>query len=296
MARHPSTITDNAQDPDRYLAFLETVVVRQARLIAQWMLVGFIHGVMNTDNMTISGETIDFGPCAFMDAYDPATVFSSIDTGGRYAYGNQPQIGQWNLARLAETLLPLIDIDQDRSIEKAMAVLQRYPDIFQKAWASGMRAKLGLQSTTQDPAADTALFNDLLALMHTEQVDYTSVFRRLADSLRTSGSTAPSSELRLLFLGSAVFDEWFARWIDALVMNDVDLAHVPTAMDAVNPIYIARNHVVEAALAAAMNGDIAPTLRLVERLRQPFTEMSGFEDLVGPAPAEFAGYRTFCGT
>jgi uncharacterized protein YdiU (UPF0061 family) len=264
------------------------------------MLVGFIHGVMNTDNMTVSGETIDFGPCAFMDAYDPATVFSSIDTGGRYAYGNQPQIGQWNLARLAETLLPLIDEDQDTSIEKAMAVLQRYPDIFQEAWASGMRSKLGLPSETNhrapDTAADSELFNDLLALMHTESVDYTSFFRRLADSVRTSGPSAPSSELRLLFLGSDVFDEWFARWIRALEINDVDLGSVPTSMDAVNPVYIARNHVVEAALTAAMDGDVTATLRLVERLRQPFTDVTGFEDLAGPAPAEFAGYRTFCGT
>jgi len=296
MARHRSPITESVDSADRYLAFLESVVVRQAQLIAQWMLVGFIHGVMNTDNMTISGETIDFGPCAFMDAYDPATVFSSIDTGGRYAYGNQPQIGQWNLARLAETLLPLIDQDQDRSIEKAMTVLQRYPNIFQEAWTSGMRSKLGLPATTNDPAADAALFDDLLALMHAEKVDYTSFFRRLSDSLRTSAPASPSSELRLLFLGSSAFDEWFARWIRALETNGVDLVHVSTAMDAVNPVYIARNHVVEAALSAAMEGDTTPTLRLVERLRQPFTEVAGFEDLAGPAPAEFAGYRTFCGT
>jgi uncharacterized protein YdiU (UPF0061 family) len=300
MARHPSPITESVDGPDRYLAFLESIVVRQAHLIARWMLVGFIHGVMNTDNMTVSGETIDFGPCAFMDAYDPATVFSSIDTGGRYAYGNQPQIGQWNLARLAETLLPLIDEDQETSIEKAMAVLQRYPDVFQEAWASGMRSKLGLPSAAHDQAVDTAadteLFNDLLALMHAETVDYTSFFRRLADSVRTSGPSAPSSELRLLFLGSAAFDEWFARWIRALEANGVDLADVPTAMDDVNPVYIARNHVVEAALTSAMDGDVTATLRLVERLRQPFTEVAGFEDLAGPAPAEFAGYRTFCGT
>ena len=296
MARHPSPITEGVDEPDRYLAFLESIVVRQAHLIAQWMLVGFIHGVMNTDNMTVSGETIDFGPCAFMDAYDPATVFSSIDTGGRYAYGNQPQIGQWNLARLAETLLPLIDDDQEKSIEKAMAVLQRFPDIFQEAWASGMRSKLGFPSTTKDSAADAALFNDLLALMHAETVDYTSFFRRLAETVRTSGPSAPSSELRLLFLGSAAFDEWFARWIGALEMNGVDLEHVPTSMDSVNPMYIARNHVVEQALSAAMNGDVNPTLRLVDRLRQPYVEVAGFEDLAGPAPAEFAGYRTFCGT
>jgi len=296
MARHPSPITESADDPDRYLAFLESIVVRQAHLIARWMLIGFVHGVMNTDNMTISGETIDFGPCAFMDAYDPATVFSSIDTGGRYAYGNQPQIGQWNLARLAETLLPLIDADQDRSIERAMSVLQRYPDIFQEAWSSGMRSKLGLHATTNDPVADATLFNDLLALMHAETVDYTSFFRRLADSLRTSGPSGPSSELRLLFLGSAAFDEWFTRWVRALETNGVDPTHVPTVMDAVNPVYVARNHVVEAALTAAMNGDITPTLRLVERLRQPFSEVIGHEDLAGPAPAEFAGYRTFCGT
>ncbi len=296
IARHPSPITDGASDPDRYLAFLQTVVERQAHLIAQWMLVGFIHGVMNTDNVTISGETIDFGPCAFMDAYDPETVFSSIDTGGRYAYGNQPQIGQWNLARLAETLLPLIDEDQDRSIEKAMNVLQRYPDMFQELWAEGMRAKLGLPKSTVDPERDSALFNDLLALMHSEHVDYTSLFRNLARSLRTSGHSAPSTHLHLQILGAHTFDAWFDQWMTLLQDNGVDLAGVPDAMDAVNPVYIARNHSVEKALAAATNGDMSPTMRLVECLRQPFTEVPGHDDLIGPAPAEFAGYRTFCGT
>ncbi len=294
--RHPSPITDSADVADRYLAFLQVVVERQANLIAQWMLVGFIHGVMNTDNMTVSGETIDFGPCAFMDVYDPATVFSSIDTAGRYAYGNQPQIGQWNLARLAETLLPLIDSDQDRSIEKAMAVLQTYPNVFQQAWSSGMRTKLGLPSTTVDPESDGVLFDNLLALMHDGRVDYTSFFRTLAQSLRNSGSTQPSVELQSMFAQSTAFVSWFGQWIDSLVKNAVDLVSVPSAMDSVNPVYIARNHTVEAALAAATDGDIGPTERLVERLRRPFVEVPGFDDLIFPAPMEFAGYRTFCGT
>lgn len=296
IARHPSPITDGTKDPDRHVAFLESVVERQARLIAQWMLVGFIHGVMNTDNMTVSGETIDFGPCAFMDAYDPATVFSSIDTGGRYAYGNQPQIGQWNLARLAETLLPLIDEDQDRSVDKAMTVLQKYPDIFQSAWESGMRTKLGLPDQTIAHEADTALINGWLALLHEASADYTSAFRLLARSLRTTGSAEPSGELRSMFDDSRAFTSWFTQWITSLERHRVDIGDAASTMDRVNPIYIPRNHVVEAALAAATEGDIAATMRLVERVRRPFDEFPGFDDLTGPAPAEFAGYRTFCGT
>ena len=299
--RHPSPLTDVASREDRYLSLLEVVVERQARLIAQWMLVGFIHGVMNTDNMTISGETIDFGPCAFMDAYDPSTVFSSIDTGGRYAYGNQPQIGQWNLARLAETLLPLIDADQDRSVEKAMAVLERYPDVFRSAWSSGMRSKLGLSESKVGPDLDEALFDDLLALMHGERVDYTTVFRELSRSLRSENPDSPSPQLVESFSGNPAFTSWYDRWISMLTTQRAislreALASTADAMDVVNPIYIPRNHVVEAALAEATNGDMQSTLRLVDRLRDPFTEVPGFDDLTGPAPAEFTGYRTFCGT
>lgn len=299
--RHPSPITEAADHESRYLALLEVVVERQAHLIAQWMLVGFIHGVMNTDNMTISGETIDFGPCAFMDVYDPSTVFSSIDTGGRYAYGNQPQIGQWNLARLAETLLPLIDTDQDRSVEKAMAVLERYPDIFKSAWTSGMRSKLGLSEATMDQVLEEALFDDLLSLMHSEKVDYNTVFRALSHSLRSANPSTPSPQLSGAFSENPAFTSWYARWISALTTRESaslrdGLSSAADAMDVANPIYIPRNHVVEAALAAATNGDMHPTLRLVGRLREPFTEVPGFEDLTGPAPAEFTGYRTFCGT
>ncbi len=296
IARHPSPGVADADDDERYLAFLTSIVERQSTLIAQWMLVGFIHGVMNTDNMTISGETIDFGPCAFMDAYDPATVFSSIDTGGRYAYGNQPQIGQWNLARLAETLLPLIDVDPDRSIDKAMNVLQRYPDIFQHTWASGMRRKLGLPIETIDPQADASLFTTVLELLHTSRVDYTSFFRQLSSSLRTHGSRGPSPELTSNFDDQALFGQWYTHWIGLLTTNQVDIAHVPDAMDAVNPLYIARNHLVEDALAAATDGDMVPTMQLVDRLRRPFSEVPGADDFTKPAPATFGTYRTFCGT
>lgn len=296
IERHPSSITSDADESDRYLALLETVVHRQARLIAQWVNVGFIHGVMNTDNMTISGETIDFGPCAFMDTYDPATVFSSIDTTGRYAYGNQPQIGQWNLARFAETLLPLIDCDKDRSVDKAMAILEKYPDVFRSTWAAGMSAKLGLVAESTVSGADTTMFDDLLSLMHENRLDYTSFFRFLSRSLRTHGREAVGIETADRFTEPSAFISWYGRWIDRIVAQGTDFISAADGMDRVNPVYIPRNHVVENVLAAAVEGDTGPTMRLVERLRQPFNEVEGFDDFLGPAPATFAGYRTFCGT
>ena len=271
-----------------YIALYESVLETQVSLIAQWMLVGFIHGVMNTDNMAISGETIDYGPCAFMDAFDPATVFSSIDHGGRYAYGNQPHIAQWNLARLAEALLPLIDDDQDTAVATAMAALQTFPDRFQRAWRAGMHAKLGL---TEADAVTGALIDDFLALLHEHEIDYTSSFRALSALLR--GDAGPA---QALFAAAAPFDAWMERWRAQLAGQGSDPQTTADAMDRVNPVYIPRNHHVEDALAAATTGDLEPFERLRDVLARPFDQRPGLESYAAPAPTSFGAYVTFCGT
>jgi uncharacterized protein YdiU (UPF0061 family) len=273
-----------AQNP--YLALFEAVVDVQAALVARWMHVGFIHGVMNTDNMTISGETIDYGPCAFMDAFDPATVFSSIDHGGRYAYGNQPYIAQWNLARLAETLLPLFRSDPEEAVTDASAVLQSFGDRYRTYWSRGMRAKLGL---ADERPGDDALIDDLLALLREQAVDYTSCFRAL--SRVALGDPAPA---RALFAEPAAFDAWAGRWRERIEASEPQA--VAEAMDRVNPVYIPRNHRVEDALAAATGGDLDPFRRLLDVVTRPFEERPGLEAYAAPAPASFAGYQTFCGT
>jgi uncharacterized protein YdiU (UPF0061 family) len=270
---HPEAA--EAENP--YLALYERVIETQASLVAQWMLVGFVHGVMNTDNMAISGETIDYGPCAFIDAFDPATVFSSIDHGGRYAYGNQPHIAAWNLARLAEALLPLIDDDQDAAVAAATRHLETFGERFHRHWSAGMRAKLGLADAGE---ISDALVTDLLNLLHEHRADYTSSFRALSASLR--GDPAP-----------AFLDAWMERWRAELAG---DPAEVAAAMDRVNPVYIPRNHVVEEALAAATAGDLAPFHRLLDVLARPFDERPGLEAYAEPAPAGCGPYRTFCGT
>ncbi len=249
-----------------YLALLHAVMRAQATLVAGWMSVGFIHGVMNTDNMTISGESIDYGPCAFMEAYDPATVFSSIDRGGRYAYRNQPMVAAWNLARFAETLLPLIDPDVDAAIAIATAALDTFKGSYQHAFQARMSAKLGIAQ--EDPE----LVDDLLALLEQQRADFTSFFRSL------SAGTAPDG-----------FGDWAQRW-QAL---GPDIA----AMDRVNPLYIPRNHLVEAALTAATAGDLDPVRALVAAVREPYTPRPGLQHYAEPAPEAFAScYRTFCGT
>ncbi|HYI35568.1 MAG TPA: YdiU family protein [Thermoleophilaceae bacterium] len=281
---HPGAL--EAENP--YLAFLEAVTEAQAGLVARWMLVGFIHGVMNTDNMAISGETIDYGPCAFMEAFDPATVFSSIDHGGRYAYGNQPPIAQWNLARLGETLLPLLDADTDAAIAAATAVLETFPDRFARHWSSGVLAKLGLAAHP----ADEALADDLLRLMQAQGVDYTSCFRALSPAAR--GQAGPA---RSLFAEAGAFDAWCERWRAELHSQTRDPARAAEEMERVNPAYIARNHKVEEALSAAEAGDLEPFERLVEVVARPFDERPGLEAYAEPAPESFgSGYRTFCGT
>jgi uncharacterized protein YdiU (UPF0061 family) len=274
---------------NRYLAFFEAVVEAQASLIARWMLVGFIHGVMNTDNMTISGETIDYGPCAFMDAFDPATVFSSIDHGGRYAYGNQPPIAQWNLARLAESLLPLLGDGEDAAVAAAGAVLESFPDRYHDAWCDGMRAKLALADGHRD---NSALIDDLLALMRAQRVDYSSCFRALSSWVR--GDAVPA---RALFREPLELDAWSERWLARVSAGGPDMAAVADAMDRVNPVYVPRNHLVEEALAAATAGDMEPFHRLVAVLAEPFERRAGLERYAEPATPSFdSTYQTFCGT
>jgi uncharacterized protein YdiU (UPF0061 family) len=285
ITRHYPQALD-AENP--YLAFFANVVDVQASLVARWMLVGFIHGVMNTDNMTISGESIDFGPCAFMDAYDPATVFSSIDHGGRYAYANQPQIAQWNLARLGETMLGLFDADMETSVAIATEVLQSFTDRYDRYGLEGMRAKVGLG----DPRlGDRELVGDLLALLRAHRVDFTQYFRALSSSLR--GDMAPA---RALFVEPSDFDAWAVRWRARLWSETRAPDAVAAAMDRVNPVYIPRNHLVEEALAAATDDDLGPFRRLLDVLAQPFDERPGLELYAEPAPSSFGPYRTFCGT
>jgi len=281
---HPHAV--EADNP--YLAFLEAVVDAQAALLARWMLVGFVHGVMNTDNMTISGETIDYGPCAFMEAFDPAAAFSSIDHGGRYAYGNQPGIALWNLARLAETLLPLLHVETETALAAATEVLQSFPGRYHAYWRRGMGAKLGLADGHEQ---DGALIDDLLALLHAHRVDFTLCFRALSSYLL--GDAAPA---RSLFAEPGAFDAWAERWKARLASRPAVPQATAQAMNRVNPAYIPRNHLVEETLAAATAGDLEPFQALLDVLSQPFHQRPGLEAFGAPAPSTFGPYRTFCGT
>ncbi|MGM9426068.1 protein adenylyltransferase SelO [Hydrogenophaga sp. MI9] len=297
IERHDRDLLGITERGDRYLALLDAVAARQAKLIALWMSVGFIHGVMNTDNMTISGETIDYGPCAFLEAYDPETVFSSIDSQGRYAFGNQPGIAQWNLARLAEALLPLIDEDSERAVVKATEVLERFPDRFSQHWLNLHRAKLGLRAGGADGAdgeADRALANDLLRLMHEHRVDFTLGFRRLSAVLR-----GRPDELRALWGDdTAALGDWLVRWQARAQASGEPAAEIADHMDATNPVYIPRNHLVENALDAAVEaGDLKPFERLLAIVTDPYTERSADALAALPGtPEQTRGYRTFCGT
>jgi uncharacterized protein YdiU (UPF0061 family) len=283
IARHHPDVRE-ADNP--YLAFYEKVLDAQASLIAQWMNIGFIHGVMNTDNVTVSGETIDYGPCAFMDTFDPNTVFSSIDHGGRYAYGNQPMIGQWNMARFAEAIAPLVDSDPEKSVPLLVDVLKTFPDRYDTYWTAGLRAKLGLSSARPD---DAELFVDLLKAMHDNRVDFTMFFRQLADVLR--GNREP---LRAL-------DNWIDRWLERVTADGDDLAEIAARMDRVNPVYVPRNHLVEEALAAGSEGNLSPLRTLLEVLSDPYTPrtallIDGTDRYASPAPDGNTGYVTYCGT
>ncbi|WCN39558.1 protein adenylyltransferase SelO [Aneurinibacillus uraniidurans] len=271
-------------DEHRYLSLLQEVIKRQAGLIAKWQLVGFIHGVMNTDNMTISGETIDYGPCAFMDAYDPATVFSSIDRHGRYAYGNQPHIGVWNLARFAETLLPLLHADQDEAIKLAEDALSNFAELYQRNWLSGMRAKLGIFN---EETQDESLIEDLLSMMQKYRADYTNTFRAL---------TFDKLEDAVLF-GTPEFVQWHEKWQARLGRQEESKASSHELMRNSNPALIPRNHRVEAALEAAVKqGDYSVMERLLAVLSNPYAhspEQAEYATL--PEPSD-RPYRTFCGT
>ena len=297
IARHyPQLIkgsgSDKGNDPDRYLLLLQAVCQQQAALVADWMLVGFIHGVMNTDNMAISGETIDYGPCAYMESFSPEAVFSSIDQQGRYAYKNQPPIAQWNLTRFAETLLPLIDEeDPERAVPKVEAILNEFMPYYEKLWLAGAQTKLGLENPRVDVDGDKSLVKDWLDLLETHSVDYTLAWRRLADA-----ADGNPESLEALFSSREILADWLTRWhqrIDAQPASET-----ATKMRSVNPIYIPRNHLVEEALdAASDDANLQPFEQLLGVLTNPFEERAEFARYAQPAPAEFmADYATFCGT
>jgi uncharacterized protein YdiU (UPF0061 family) len=295
IARHDAALVGASQP---CLGLLKAVAARQATLIAQWMNVGFIHGVMNTDNMAISGETIDYGPCAFMEAFDPNAVFSSIDSQGRYAFRNQPAIAQWNLTRLAEALLPLIAADESKAamahaVEQATEVLNDFPAQYAQALLRGRQRKLGLQAQVDDEA-DARLAEDWLALMHAQQVDFTLGWRRLADA--AAGNDAP---LQALFAADgAALQAWLTRWRARCEREGGGGPERAARLRSANPFVIPRNHRVEEALAAASdNGDLQPVEQLLVALRAPFEETAANAVYGEPAPAAVtACYQTFCGT
>ncbi|WP_428908335.1 protein adenylyltransferase SelO [Niallia sp. Krafla_26] len=269
---------------NRYLTFLRRVIERQAKLISKWQLVGFIHGVMNTDNMTVSGETIDYGPCAFMDQYDPATVFSSIDREGRYAYGNQPSIGAWNLARFAEALLPLLNENQEKAIEIAEGEIAQYFTIYNQYWLAGMRAKLGIMNEEPD---DEALVNDLLQLMQEYKSDYTNTFRSF---------TLDKLEGEKMF-SKEEFKKWYKRWQERLSRQKEPKEEVLKSMRNHNPAIIPRNHQVEEALNAAVEkGDMSVMNVFLDALAKPYSYTKEQEKYCQlPTPSN-QPYQTFCGT
>jgi uncharacterized protein YdiU (UPF0061 family) len=274
---------------------LRAVCKRQAALVAGWMHVGFIHGVMNTDNTAVSGETIDFGPCAFMDAYDPATVFSSIDGMGRYAYANQPPAAQWNLARFAETLLALIDADANRAVEAAGAEIEAFSSHFAAHWLSGMRRKFGLLTALE---GDLERVQAWLETMRRNDCDFTLTFRRLCDAADPDADpSAALAQLRAAFAQPAESEVWAADWRLRLAREPDPGMQRPRSMRQVNPAFIPRNHRVEQVIAAATEqADLAPFEALLKVLSQPYREQPDFEVYAAPPRAEERVLRTFCGT
>ncbi|MDW7670242.1 MAG: protein adenylyltransferase SelO family protein, partial [Bacillota bacterium] len=271
-------------DDERYRELLQEVIKRQAALIAKWQLAGFIHGVMNTDNMALSGETIDFGPCAFMDTYHPQTVFSSIDYYGRYAYANQPSIAGWNLARFAETLLPLLHPEMPRAVNLAQEILGSFPTLYQHGWLKGMRRKLGLFN---DESEDEILVNELLTLMQEHQMDYTNTFRSLTLDLQQE--TLPGE--------TAQYRQWVEKWKARLSRQPKSAAESQQLMRQSNPAVIPRNHQVEASLEAAVNSDDFSVMRrLLAALENPFAYTPDQDVYAAPPSPSDVPYRTFCGT
>ena len=288
IARH---YPEAAQDEHPYRALLNCVVARQAELVARWLLIGFVHGVMNTDNTSIAGETIDYGPCAFLDAYDPATVFSSIDQAGRYAYANQPRIAQWNLARLAETLLALLADGEDAALVVAREALAAFGPIFEAAYFGGLARKIGLSTQRE---GDGALAQDLLGRMAANGADFTLTFRRLSDA---AAGPEGDGAMRALFTDPGAYDIWAARWRQRLDHEPRSKQACRVAMRAVNPAFIARNHLVEAALKAAVeHQDFGPFEELLGVLSRPYEDQPGFERFATPPGPQDRVYRTFCGT
>jgi uncharacterized protein YdiU (UPF0061 family) len=288
IARHYPDIAA-AERP--YHALLENVVARQADLVARWLLVGFIHGVMNTDNTSMSGETIDYGPCAFMDHYDPATVFSSIDEHGRYAYANQPRIMLWNLTRLAECLLSLFSDNKDEAIEQAQTILSEFPATFTTAYQSGLRKKIGL-FTERD--GDEALVQDLLDVMAKNQADFTLTFRRLGQAAE---DTAQDSDVRQLFADPTAYDEWATRWRQRTADESQTATERATAIRSFNPAFIPRNHRIEAVIQAAIDrDDFTAFEELLTVLSRPYDDQPSFSEYANPPEPEQRVLRTFCGT
>lgn len=288
IARHHP---DAARAENPYRELLARVCTAQGELVARWMLVGFIHGVMNTDNMTVSGETIDYGPCAFMDAYHPGQVFSSIDHAGRYAFGNQPRIALWNLTRLAEALLPLLGEDQEKAIAVAQEVLPVFATTFEAAWQGGLARKVGIAAPRE---ADRELVEDLLARMAENEADFTLTFRALCDAALSEKADA---EVRVLFKDGAAWDAWAARWRERLAEEATTPRERHAAMRAVNPAFIPRNHQVERVIAAAVQkGDFAPFEALIRVLARPFEDQPEHADYALPPQPEEVVTQTFCGT
>ena len=271
------------EEQNKTLSLLKAVMEKQADLITHWMRVGFIHGVMNTDNMTLSGETIDYGPCAFMDAYDPGTVFSSIDHMGRYAYANQPDIAQWNLARLAETMLPLLDDEIEKAADTTEEAVNGFGALYKDKWLSMMRAKLGLFGAR---AEDESLITDLLDWMQRAGADYTNTFRHLTEEKPPQGKP----------YNDKTFKEWYTRWQAQLAKNTKPLKSSLSLMRANNPAVIPRNQKVEQVLGAATNGDLKPLKDLLTALQEPYKNRSDLKPYQSPPKQDEGVYQTFCGT
>ena len=293
IERHYPEVRD-ADNP--YVAFFQAVVNRQASLIASWMQLGFIHGVMNTDNMSIAGETIDYGPCAFMDEFSRNQVFSSIDRNGRYAYGNQPQIGQWNLVRLAEALLPLFG-EGDAAVIQAQDILNAYPAYYQSEWLAGMRKKLGLTEQESKEQVDIELIERLLTLMETAQADFTLSFFYLSQLNDTADANPQEDDFKRQFNHTQDIESWLNAWRQRLTDETADNKERQASMRAVNPVYIPRNHQVEAAIRAAEdNHDFSVFHALHDVLQQPYTLQPGKEEYLLAPRAEQKIHQTFCGT